>query len=1290
MDSKWPKSKKSESAKNGKLSFVSFTASNQQELHSLLYNKYKYHNILFSASQNQYLLCFIFQILKISQYDNSSTLNMDIPRHSGSPAITSDQQISHNLELSLSKSIPSSPEIISAFSEKFNFDITALDAKYCTESSSESGSKKRKENHDSLSILEPESPGFSIIWSIIFHIANFQIALPEITKLRAAITKGSPKSITEAIANLIITPRPLKFTTDHNIASICDTLMRWKNSPPLSTPRDTDNWLVVLTYSMYLLSTLVKASLPVRILEDRNNVEGPVFLNILCKQTSVVYGPQQRKSNLDALYKQVSKDCHDMINAYCADANLIITAMSSHALDVLKVDRDLAVATATLGQLITECGQVQADSTTAMVVISDFVVPLEEASEVALEREPKKARSSAGEVGTASPISSADVGQGSDVAFVPMQVVHSEVLASAEVVTPLTHPLPSSPLPVKVPATPTIKLNLKIERRPEPPTPLLGRSYVDTVRSTAGPTTAPLPAPLDIRTWQVDTEEVTQEAMALRLSLRSQTDAYYSHRQCPDEDKLIIADVTAGDARLGTAQYGVIHRLNIDMTKASHNVLEESFIDNITYIVKQAGIPSDNPQYKSVDNGIILDVEWMQRHNTQLAITRDCHSDWPYNDGVAFKIVNSIVCGATCITDDTGVPVIYGETQRILGLSMSTGGHPKAVILQWLPNPVAVEKILDAIRWPNLAVVRGISQGFEDHAISTTALYAVQDYLKQIGCSNEHFMILYGTLWYEDPEALKNAPTAAAMTAAEGNQRKQAKLQQRQGTRVPELVLRIVFTSTAADCARGCDDELFQEIRRQFHDLASNLGPVPLCLGGFRCEVMASMEACRVRPWHGAETSKDTNATVITGIATNTSAADLASLLYLSCGQDAARRHDMYQIVNVIMVPSQVGKQHPSLKPAKAILVWDDDCRPIDKEDLLPLKARGFLGRRFDVRETLLPGLATFTRAGILAGLPPRHLRNLHPHIYEGSLSPPPPHDADDIYAREGDVPAPAAPRAIPSQYAQYSRRSTSSAGRGGRGPRSDAAGPVEQFRQAFVRSAQQSTKHGGSFPATGFWRPGMDQQGNMMGGVAVADGSGDSTATTSMEIAPSGHEDRLVISNVRSEDSLVGIVATQALVPSTSALGQALTTQSPGSVLAPPRHDDSQLQAILNMMSIQHSQTTLQHGQTTATLSTMSARLDAQTLHSARHTEATIARATLQAIGRELETQLEEVERETLQISGVLAGGDIPDWYRTEKSAALAALSDRGLALQTRKLAHEQQYHLLTAADDSVGARPS
>jgi prophage DNA circulation protein len=124
-------------------------------------------------------------------------------------------------------------------------------------------------------------------------------------------------------------------------------------------------------------------------------------------------------------------------------------------------------------------------------------------------------------------------------------------------------------------------------------------------------------------------------------------------------------------------------------------------------------------------------------------------------------------------------------------------------------------------------------------------------------------------------------------------------------------------------------------------------------------------------------------------------------------------------------------------------------------------------------------------------------------------------------------------------------------------------------------------------------------------------------------------------------------------------------------------------MQAILDMLA-------LQHAQTTTTLSTMSARHEAQAQQSVQHTELTVTRATQQAISREMQAELDQINRDKAQLTGVLARVDIPDWYRAEKVAALEALQVRGQALFLRKLAHEQQYHLLNAADEGVGARPS
>jgi hypothetical protein len=126
----------------------------------------------------------------------------------------------------------------------------------------------------------------------------------------------------------------------------------------------------------------------------------------------------------------------------------------------------------------------------------------------------------------------------------------------------------------------------------------------------------------------------------------------------------------------------------------------------------------------------------------------------------------------------------------------------------------------------------------------------------------------------------------------------------------------------------------------------------------------------------------------------------------------------------------------------------------------------------------------------------------------------------------------------------------------------------------------------------------------------------------------------------------------------------------------------DNPIQALMNMMATQHALTT-------GTLTHMSAQHEAQALQSAQHTETIVTRATHQAISREMQNELDQINRDKVQITGVLASAGIPEWYRVEKVAALATLQARGQALLLRKIAHEQQYNLLTVADEGVVAMP-
>jgi hypothetical protein len=147
--------------------------------------------------------------------------------------------------------------------------------------------------------------------------------------------------------------------------------------------------------------------------------------------------------------------------------------------------------------------------------------------------------------------------------------------------------------------------------------------------------------------------------------------------------------------------------------------------------------------------------------------------------------------------------------------------------------------------------------------------------------------------------------------------------------------------------------------------------------------------------------------------------------------------------------------------------------------------------------------------------------------------------------------------------------------------------------------------------------------------------------------------------------------------------MSQAMSAPSADSSVSLQRTEDNSIQALMNMLATQHALTT-------ATLTHMSTRHEAQALQSAQHTETMVTRATQQAISREMQNELDQINRDKVQITGVLASAGIPEWYRVEKVAALATLQTRGQALLFRKIAHEQQYQLLNAADEGVVARPS
>jgi hypothetical protein len=388
------------------------------------------------------------------------------------------------------------------------------------------------------------------------------------------------------------------------------------------------------------------------------------------------------------------------------------------------------------------------------------------------------------------------------------------------------------------------------------------------------------------------------------------------------------------------------------------------------------------------------------------------------------------------------------------------------------------------------------------------------------------------------------------------------------------------------------------------------------------------------------------------------------------------------------MVPPQVGK-NKQLCQSKAVLVWNGPHHYIPPHHLLPLQSPS--AWRIGTAEVFLPGLATFKKAGLIAGPPPPAIYEIFPPSGGRYDQPPLVYDADDIYAHDGTASLLAAHLPEPLQQAPASPTQTSSlrggrgssrragdtgrqnrGGRGGRGERIHGLTDSRaQFQASFVPSAaQDSTK-------LKFWKPERSAPQRQPAGISD-DGFYvvDTTMTRTLQssnVLPDTAFDEPTAMDISTPTAPASMAVTRSSVPAPT-----------GTVALSA---ESTLMAYLASMS---SQMAAQYSQTSATLLALTDRLEGQALAAARHTEATVNRATLQSFGREAQAALDQTDWDIVQCTDALAVPGIADWYRTVQTNTLTSLRNKRVSLALRKTELEQEYRLLTASDDSVIARPS
>ena len=1099
--------------------------------------------------------------------------------------------------------------------------------------------------HDELDI--PQSQGLSItpLLEISQSIATYVLPCPSVELFAQAITNGTQPfpALTEAITASILLPRD---ASDPILEKMEEELLTWKLNTVSRHIPITDAHFILLGFVNRQYAALVKASFT-RYYADESARMSSSNLNPLY---ATIPGGKGRIERVKTLYQSISKQGYAAIKQMLLHSKQCIELYQTKGLNeqIPAPGSDGDSALSILMQLIRNCDL-------------DNPSPSTDATEVEMQLE---------EVAVSDTMAP---GLGSSHS----ESTHTTPPSPPERSSAVESSTPSSSMDLEHTHSVLIKpvLNLQITPRARPVKPD-SRSYAATAAAATTPCVrvaaepAPIPA-ADMFTWKRDSADEIRETLRLRDSLRSQPESYYTYRHPLLSDVPTIDDTVAGDQIINTAQYGIIHR------KYADQGMNAPTLADIQYILEQAGIPSEAVKPQGIANGIELDGQWMQLHNTRLALKRDCTQIWPPSDGVVFRIKAPIHCGATCILDSQGAPAIFGETQRILGSECTKAGHPKACILQWLPNPIAVEKLLDQRRWANLAVVRGLSQGFEDSAITTMGLYAVRDYLGKIGMHADNFALIYGSIWFTDNDAQPVKPTAAAKVALDAKPHRNP----RQGTRIPELILRIVYTNTSDDCADCSQDAGYIDLRQQFHAMDTSLGPYSFRHWGFYLEVLASVEACVSRPWRRRDSMVDTQVTIIPGIAGNCLAKDIITLLYLA--SNTYTWEELFDICCAVIVPAQIGR-NGSTSHAKCILIWHGQAGSVEKGILLPLKAAGHLGRYFDVVPSILPGLQTYIRAGVVAGRPPLHICERNPDIYPidepevGLMGPV--QDPDDIFADEA--------RAPPVKVTYYGNtqaiveKMRLDSGSGGQGPGS--RGDRVELESRISRGGRHSSAGGGSEAVKA--PPWGDVRRRTVG---PSDSLATDTSGPSRKISRVPPDNISTSSLITSQRRSISAETASASPPAKIARGEvdttvpmdtAVTCLAPASVsLASP---DANI-ALLQLIQSQFAQT-----------QDMLRNLSVQNVDSSRaailHTDHAVMKSSLDARRRAIQETEEALGLERAQILRTRAVAGVPDWYLQTLDANLMDLNVRSGQAAAKKTALEQEYHLFNHAHENVAVRPS
>ena len=387
------------------------------------------------------------------------------------------------------------------------------------------------------------------------------------------------------------------------------------------------------------------------------------------------------------------------------------------------------------------------------------------------------------------------------------------------------------------------------------------------------------------------------------------------HSSSPHEADLMAA--TALDSTVHRSNYAILHKVRGDPSRPNfHEVLR----DQIVHALSQMGSPSScvkDPQTYPY-TAPTLDVKHFSEHYDKLYYHRSDTTNIRLGTSVLFKFTDPVLCGAVYVPPDSTDPhnqVVFPEVQRLISSPNRHGKSPNQ-LLQLLPDPTDISKILNPQRYPDVAIICGIPQTALEQSTTANCLHAIQQYFAEAGIPVGTFTLVLGIAYWDPPPDSANTSKRTAHTP-----------------KIPELVVHVVYNDTPTACQNGLQDLDFLDLQSQIFQGQTDTAPVLHEVSGYILTVHPSISALLTHPQLLSSATQSLFITRVSGLDHPYLAADLLTDLTHTQANPPLVLRDL-QSIRTAYVESAYENSQGEHTPPALVIVWADRPRRLDPRSL--------------------------------------------------------------------------------------------------------------------------------------------------------------------------------------------------------------------------------------------------------------------------------------------------------------------------------------------------------------------